>query len=478
MLDKVIKTIEAHKMIEQGDSVVMALSGGPDSVAMFHALFSLSGRYGISLFALHVNHMLRGEESDNDEEYVRELCSRFGVPLHVSAIDVSRIAWERSLSIEEAGRDVRYEELEAYADRLGADKIALAHNRNDQAETVFMNILRGTGLKGLAGIEYKRGRIIRPLLDINRSEIEQYCLDNSLNPRTDSTNLENLFTRNKIRIDLIPYINKEFKVNMIDSLCRIASISSRENDLIENLAAQAYKDCLEYEETDIVKMHREKLINLHPALLHRVLRMAAEKVRGNLKGIENVHIESMACLAERGRTGACVELPGGLRAGTEYDIMSVYLQKEEQSGENFGKFEKKVNIPGITEAEAFGGVLKAEMLPKNAVLDKQELEKNKGSGYNSLVQFFDYDKIKVGINIRNRREGDYFKPLKSKGTKKLKEYFIDNKIPRRKRDEIPLICAGKEVIWIIGHKISDNYKATDNTKNVLKLEWTKKTAEF
>ena len=182
MLDRILKTIASHKLVEDGDSVIAAVSGGPDSVCLLHALHALSARLNIKLLAVHINHRLRGAESEADEAYTRELCNKLGIYLHCRAFDILEISRNEGISLEEAGREARYREFELFADAAGAAKIAVAHNKNDQAETVLMNIIRGTGLAGLAGMEYKRGRIIRPLLDVPRCEIERYCAENLLSP--------------------------------------------------------------------------------------------------------------------------------------------------------------------------------------------------------------------------------------------------------------------------------------------------------
>jgi len=470
MLEKVLDTIHRHKMLSAGDKVVIALSGGPDSVALLHVLFSLQQELNISLYALHVNHMLRNEESEGDEAYVAGLCSQLGIPLKICRIDVGSVAREKGLSLEEAGREIRYCELYKHADDIGANRIAVAHNRNDQAETVLMNIIRGTGLKGLAGIDYIRGKIIRPLLGIDRKEIEEYCSENGLIPRIDSTNLRNDFTRNKIRLDLIPFINKSFNTDITESVFRMSELARTDNDFLETEAERAYSECLVLEDDKCVFMDIGKLKMLHAAVLGRVLRIGACRVLGDVKGIGMVHIEAVEDLIQKGRTGTCTELPRGLRAYIEYGRLKFF--KSGGSNEEAllcgirQSFDTEVTIDGITYIAGTDYALKAEVITGIANIDKYI-----NMGYNSLVQFFDYDKLRRGIHIRSRQNGDVFKPLNSNGTKKLKEYFIDNKIPREKRDSIPLVACDKEIVWVIGYKISDKFKVTENTKTVLKLQF-------
>jgi tRNA(Ile)-lysidine synthase len=470
MLDKVLDTINRYKLIENGDKIVAALSGGPDSVALLHALISLSEKLDITVYALHVNHMLRGEESDGDEEYVKQLCERFGIPLKICRHDIRLVADSSGITLEEAGREIRYRELSDYADSIDGGKVAVAHNRNDQAETVLMNIIRGTGVKGLAGIGHIRGRIIRPLLDISREDIEEYCRINELHPRTDSTNLKSDFTRNRIRLELIPYLDRSFNTDIIGNVCRLASIARMDNDFIEEEAAEAFNacvvDCAAEGEAVLVSLDSNKLSELHPSLAGRVIRKAAEKVTGDIRGLGLVHINDISELDKSGRTGAYLELPKGLRAGMEYGVLKLYTEQAvNPPAESCEPEDRKLEIPGIT-------VLESKSLEIHASIEENfvKVDKCRNMGYNSLVQFFDYERLNLGINIRHRKNGDIFSPYLSKGTKKLKEYFIDEKIPRGLRDTIPLIACGKEIIWIIGYKISDKFKVTENTKNILRLE--------
>ncbi|HEX9061512.1 MAG TPA: tRNA lysidine(34) synthetase TilS, partial [Clostridia bacterium] len=198
--ERIKKTIADNSLIESGDSVLVGVSGGPDSVCLLHALSSLACDLGITLHAFHLNHMLRKEESNRDENYVRYFCIKFGIQLHVKQADILEASKKMGLSIEEAGREVRYEFLTEISNEINAGKIAVAHNSNDQAETVIMRLIRGTGLDGLKGMDYKRGKIIRPLLDISRKEIEEYCDEFGLNPVTDSSNLSDVYMRNRIRL--------------------------------------------------------------------------------------------------------------------------------------------------------------------------------------------------------------------------------------------------------------------------------------
>jgi len=490
---KVLKTIRQKQLIEAGDKVVVGVSGGPDSVCLLHVLYSFSEELDIELYPIHINHMLRGEDALEDEEYTRKLCNDLGLPLSVVRADVAAVAKKMGTSIETAGRKVRYSEFEKLAEKVGAGKIAVAHNRNDQAETVMMHIIRGTGLSGLVGMEYKRGAIIRPLLDIGRDEIEAYCNEAKLAPRTDKSNLTGEYARNRVRLELFPYIDRSFGANIVESLCRLSSLAADDDSFMESCAADAYENCLikgikgsgqdgnadsrddrqeENQDNLVVKnsgqveLDIEGLKKLHPSILMRVLRRAIANAAGNIDGIGKIHYEMLSDLINTGKTGSVAELPHGLRGLVSYGVLRIFVPSGEDK-KNI-KFDKHLVIPGATIIEETGDMVLTSV-EKRHVVDKYA-----PVSYNSLVQFFDYEKLNKGINLRNRRDGDIFKPLGSNGTKKLKEYFIDMKIPRELRDEIPLVCINNEVVWVVGHKISDKFKVTENTNYILKIEYKRR----
>jgi len=461
MVEKVLDTINKYHLIKKGEGVVVGVSGGPDSVCLLHVLYTLRDRLHIKLYAVHINHMLRGKESEADEEYVRELCKKLEIPAYFFSIDVKDLASKRGISLEEAGREARYHKFETVAEDVGASKIAVAHNKNDQAETVLMNIIRGSGLDGLKGIEYARGKIIRPLLDVRREDIENYCRKHSLSPRIDSTNLVSIYTRNKIRLDLIPAINKMFDTDIQDNLWKMSVLLKDDLDYIEENVAHLYNKCLIEMNKDSITIDAGIFQRYHTAIRRRIIRSVIRNLTGSLKGIESVHIEKVLQLCENGRTGAEIHLPCGLKALKSYNHLIIGTVVSDVMVQPFCS---ELNIPGVTSVPEIGAGIEAFIEKKSA-----GIEQYGNMRYNSLVQYFDYDNLKMGINIRNRRDGDVFKPYKSNGTKKLKEYFIDNKIPRHKRDSIPLIAQGNEIVWVIGYKISDKFKVTENTKNVLKL---------
>lgn len=463
LIGKVLDTITEYNLVEKGDGVVVGISGGPDSVCLLHVLHALSEQLGIKLYAVHINHMLRGSESDDDQRYVEKLCNQLGVPLYARAFDVKKVSLEKGISIEEAGREIRYGEFKRIAEYVNARKIAVAHNKNDQAETVLMHMLRGTGLDGLKGMNYKRDGIIRPLLGVPRKDIEEYCALYSLKPRIDRSNLENVYARNKVRLDLVPYINKLFETDITEILFKMSSLIRDDIDFIEKAVHAEYKDSMVMQKKGEIRLNIPKIRDKHPAMQKRIIRNAIKEIKGDLKGIESIHIESAVDMALRGNTGKLIHLPADIRIEKSYDQLKVYIKYT--SGE-FHIPCTPVTIPGVTEVGIKGSLIHASIIN-----DKKYMENIDGLGYKSMIQFFDYEKLKSGINIRNRKDGDVFKPYRSNGTKKLKEYFIDNKIPRETRESMPIVAKDNEVVWIVGHKISDKFKVTDNTKSILRLEF-------
>lgn len=259
IVDRVRSTINEYNLLQKGDKVVLGLSGGPDSVCLLHILKQLENEYDISIYAAHLNHQIRGIEAQKDVMYISNLCDSLGVKLFVKSINVPAYCKENSLSIEEGARKLRYEMFYEIKQKTKSNKIAIGHNLNDQAETILMRLMRGTGLQGLKGIEYKRDdTIIRPILDIERSSIEKYCDEYNLNPRIDSTNLENIYTRNKIRLDLIPYMQENFNANVIESICRMGNNLKLDSDYIEQEGINKFNEVTKSSDDENIEILLDK----------------------------------------------------------------------------------------------------------------------------------------------------------------------------------------------------------------------------
>jgi tRNA(Ile)-lysidine synthase len=459
-----------HQMLQKGDKIIVAVSGGPDSICLLHLLGSIKDEFALELHAAHVNHCLRGEESEGDEAYVREFCKDIGIPLHSKKVDINEYAKIKKLSSETAGREVRYSFFSELLEKLKADKIALAHNANDQAETMLMRIMRGTGIEGLLGIKpVREGIYIRPLLFLTRKEIERYCKENQLNPRIDSSNLQNIYNRNKIRLELIPYIQENFNNDIIQSLNRLSILITADNDFIEQESELRYDSYSKRENEKIILV--KEAFDEKEAIITRMLRMAIRDLKGNLSNFEAKHIYDVIALQSQG-TGKSIMLPRGITAENTYGDISLYYRGKEKDLVKAEVFQI-IDSNRIKEAHKDGAAIQIKLKGTDYYIEFS-LE-HKGSNVNfkkeDFIKFFDYDKVKDHIIIRTRKEGDKFTPYGMKGQKKLKDFFIDEKIPKDQRDNIPLLCFDEEIAWVVGYRVSENFKVTKDTDKILKVSF-------
>lgn len=455
MLDKIRKTIKEHNLIEQGDRIIVAISGGPDSVCLLHALCQLREEYNLELYGAHLNHNFRGIEAQIDAQYVSNLCEDLNVLCFIKSMDVPQYATEHGLSPEEAGRVLRYEFFEEVAERVGATKIAVAHNENDQAETVLMRLIRGTGLQGLTAIHINRGKIIRPLLNVDRNSIEEYCEIHNLAPRIDKTNLEAIYHRNKIRLELIPYLEENYNPSIMDNLVRTAEILKNDFDFIEESAREVYNNLVNSQGEYRLELPLEGIQNLHNALQSRVIRLAAEQLLGRQEVLEYKHVQNVLDLVQKGATGKKITLPMGLVAKINYKNLCFTTEEEEDR-----VFYYELPTEGSLVLEEAGGTFTMRIVERGEI---REISRDK------YRKCFDYDEVKNALNVRNRQDGDRFYPLGLTGSKKLKDFFIDYKINRDERDKIPLVCDGDEIMWVVGLRISEKYKITDKTTRILEI---------
>ena len=298
MKDKVIKTIKKYNLIQNGDKIVLGVSGGPDSISMLDILNSIKDEMGFEIYVVHVNHLIRTEAID-DEKYVEEYCKKNNIEFFAKRIDVLKIADTQKIGTEEAGRKARYEFFKEIYSKVGANKIAIAHNKNDKAETIIMHLLRGSGLSGLKGIEpIRNNKYIRPLIECERSEIEKYCEENNLNPRIDKTNFENEYTRNKIRNIVIPYIKKEFNPNIIETLDRLSEVATDESNYIDRQVQNTYNKLL-LEKTGKQIILKWKEFNSQEKIIKsRLILYTVKELMGSTEGIEKIHIESIIKLCD------------------------------------------------------------------------------------------------------------------------------------------------------------------------------------
>ncbi|WP_346940704.1 tRNA lysidine(34) synthetase TilS [uncultured Clostridium sp.] len=454
MRNEVIKTIEENGMLNKGDKVIVALSGGPDSISLLHVLSTLIDEYNIKLYAAHVNHMLRSSESDEDEATCRRFCQENNIEFFSKSVDINYMASENNISTEMAGRDARYEFFADLLKKLNANKVALAHNLNDQAETVLMRLMRGTGIEGLIGIKPVRDEVyIRPIINVSRQEIEGYCKENNLPARIDHTNYETIYSRNKIRLELIPYIQQNFNSDIITTLNRMCELIKRDEDYIQENVIKVFQKYCDIGEDKVI-IYKDAFY-LHPSLVSRVIRKALLQVKGDINNIQSIHIDNIINL-QKSSTGKFTTVPKEILIKNVYGNIEITMQKKQC----------KVDIDTILNLNMGNNYI--EELGLKVYIRCIDGDKKMNFKSNDNIKYFNGTNIK-NITLRFRKNGDRFSPLGMKGSKKLKDIFIDLKIPREERDLVPLLCFDEDISWIIGYKISDKFKIHEGIKNIIEV---------
>ena len=454
--------IKDNNLINPKDRILIALSGGPDSVCLLNILYNLKGELDIEIGAAHLNHMLRDEEAFQDEEYVKNLCKSFNIPCFVKRVDINKYSKENKMSSEMAGRDARYNFFDEVIKEHGYNKIATAHNANDQAETILFRLMRGTGIEGLCGIKVSRDKIIRPILCLSRKEVEEYIEVTNLKPRIDKTNFEKIYNRNKIRLDILPYIKENFNEDIIQTLNRMSVLLQKDNEFIEKSARSFYeKYCVEQQDYFIIK---KKMFDNHEAVVTRVIRYALTNFSKTHYDFEMKHIYDICNLAKN-NSGKVIDLPNKIYAENIYGdiyIKERIINNKIHVKQEIVKQEIKINKDNIDGKKiAFQNNIIEFSVSNN--------DSNLNLKLNTLTKYFDFDKINNFISLRNRKNGDKIIPLGMSGSKKLKDIFIDMKIPKEERDCVPLLCFDENISWIVGLRVSEEYKITNKTKNILKV---------
>ena len=457
IIKEFLSFVEEEELINKEDGIVIGLSGGPDSVCLLNLLCSIRGELNLKLAAVHVNHMIRGDAADGDELYAKELCEKLKVKFYSKQIDINKYAKENKLSSESAGRNVRYEYFRKVMLELNFNRIATAHNANDQAETILMRVMRGTGLEGLGGIPVSRDNIyIRPILFMKREEIESYCEALNMKPRIDSTNSERIYSRNKVRLDILPYMKENFNSEVIEAINRMGLLLQEDNKYIQSKVEELYNEvCSRGGDSVIIA---NKAFKYERAIINRVIRKAIGEKSGDKYDLEMKHINNIFSLTALG-TNKRVDLPRGLYAINIYGDIHIRSRKESVEDNDLEIIIPKEDI--LQRKISFGDYT----IGFNCI----HKEKNINYDENSLIKYFNYDKISGNIVIRYRRNGDTIIPLGMTGKKKVKDIFIDMKIPKTKRDFIPIIQFGEDIAWILEVKMSDKYRIDSQTKDILKI---------
>lgn len=463
-MKQVGQLLNESDLIEREDKVCVAFSGGADSTCLLHLLNRLRETLGFSLSACHVNHQLRGAESDRDELQVRDFCRQLGIDLTVVRRDVQALAKQQKLSLELAARQVRYAFFLEEVTAGRATKIALAHHQQDQAETVLLHLLRGTSLNGLQAMSAQRGVYIRPLLTVDKGLIDQYMVEQELPFCQDGSNLDNHFTRNRLRNQCLPYLKEQFNPQIVASLARLAMDVREANQLLEPITMASYQQVV-WEQTDNqVILLIDELKQLSAYVARQVIRQAIVHLRGEATDVTAHHLTQIYQLLTK---------PTGKRQilFQEIDVRRSYNQlllcKPVKEAETV---ESQIDLPIALDRLPTKGYIYgieryylAELVP----LKHKDFIKN---NMNVYAQVFDYDRIEQSPIFRHRLPGDYLR-LDSQGhRKKLKDELIDRKIPQAERDKLWLLVDGQSIMWIVGHRTSAYYHITETTRKALKIE--------
>ena len=465
MITRVRKYIRDHQMLKAEDMVVAGVSGGADSIAMLHILKNLQKEIGFSMEVVHVHHGIRGQEADRDEQFVEKICRDWGIPFRSRHYPVPELSGKWKLGEEETGRIVRKQAFQEEKKRLGFSgeqsekngqfRIALAHNRNDLAETMLHHLARGTGIRGLSGIQAVNGEIIRPVLCLERKEIVNYLKERGISYITDSSNLSDDYTRNRIRNHILP---------AMEHMAETARVLAEADSYLQKKGRELLASCRK----ENGYLLDEKFFAQDPILQEYAVMEAFEILAGKRKDFTSLHVDQVLSLQKK-ENGRYINLPESLRVIRQYG--GVCLKNNSSSDrENAASTEKKVSaglremsmelpVPGILESPF--GVFESKIFSYK----KQKIEEKK------YTKWFDYDKIKDSPCVRTRRQGDYLTVNSEGGKKKLNRIFIDEKIPAEMRDRLPVVAAGSEILWIPGGRMNEKYKITSTTGRVLELHY-------
>jgi tRNA(Ile)-lysidine synthase len=465
-MNSFLKNIEQvlKGLIAPGDKVLAGVSGGADSIALLHILHWFSRIQNYSLVVAHINHMARGKDSDADADFVESVAEKLKLPFYLKKIDVGVERHQLKTSFQDAARKIRYQFFEETLLSIGANKVALGHSADDQIETILMNILRGTGLKGLTGIPQVRGNIIRPFLEIHRKNLEIYLEENDISFRNDSSNSDKKYLRNRIRHELIPHL-ETYNPGIKKCLQEMSGIAREEDSLLSQMIRDVYKKksrSLDGNEKTIF-WEIDEFQSYPIALRQRLVREVFCRITGDMQAITAHHVQQVLNLFNCPKPGKTLNIPRGVTVTCSYD--SVLFSKVIAGNYENEPLVTPIAVPGSTE------LLKGNILMQTQIFaDKRDFS-SLDSGRQA---FLDLGETGLVIKARFFRAGDRFCPLGMTGNKKLKSFFIDRKVPRSMRSQIPILTnANDDIIWVYGQRISHYYRVTDKTKKVLFIEGDK-----
>ncbi|WP_296127073.1 tRNA lysidine(34) synthetase TilS [uncultured Anaerococcus sp.] len=446
MEDRFLETIRKHQLIEKGDTIIVGASGGPDSQFLIYMLEKLRKEIDFDIVLAHLNHLHR-KEAANDENLVRETADNLGLKFFSESKSMDDLAKKEKISSEDAGRRLRYDFFNRLVGKFPSSKIAVAHNKDDQAETVLMRIVRGTGLDGLKAMAYRSGNIIRPILDIKKKDILTYLDQNKIPYAIDHTNFEADYTRNKIRLEVIPVL-EEINPRFIDQAARLSDLAKDDLTIIDDTIGEIFDKICDRSVREI-KFRKNDFESLKKPYQNRLIRLGIEKLKGTIKDISKDNIDEFLSLIALANGKEIIK--DDLKFRKSYDY---YILEEAKDFKN----ESVYDLYAEDEIDFDGKII------KSSIINSKTYTREKSKAY------FDYDKLKFPLKVRARRNGDKFIPLGSKSNKKLKDFFIDQKIDRAKRDRLPIILSDDKIVWITGLRMSEEFKVTDLTSKILQIE--------
>ena len=477
--EKVFAYIREHHMLRAGDRVVAGVSGGADSVCLLFLLLEWQKEIPIDIAVVHVNHGIRPEAGE-DARYVERICEERGIPFFLTQTNVRDRARREKISEEEAGRRTRYEAFEKAAKDWGATKIAVAHNSNDRSETQLFHLFRGSGIRGLASILPVRDRIIRPILCLERWEIEEFLRQRGITYCKDATNDEDDYTRNRIRHHILPYAEQNIVKGCVAHMNQTAELLAETEDYLEQQTLEAAERCVRIT-GNVQCLAVEEFLNLHPVIRKRLLYEIVKQLSPGQKDITYRHIQEVLVLfTGEGNRQVC--LPFGIRGRRQYGEVLLTVETEgdklvkEPDGHTDRQLDRELPTGQTGNLECEAGTLEYRIFERPDAT-AAAMEKNQEVPTNQYTKWLDYDKIKKCPVIRTRQTGDYLTIADGRGGmihKSLKSYLIDQKIPQAERDRLPILAEGEHVLWVVGYRISEYYKVTENTKRILEVQFIRK----
>lgn len=441
------ENIQNNKLIEKNDTIIVGASGGPDSQFLIYLLNSIKDEYKLKIILAHLNHLHR-KEAINDENLVKETAHKLNLEFRVKRASMDDYAKTHKISAEDAGRRLRYEFFNELASQYENSKIAIAHNKNDQAETVLMRLIRGTGLDGMVAMDFRNGNIIRPILSFSKDEIISYLDSNLIPYAIDKTNLSNDYTRNYIRNQIIPEFST-INPKAVDAIYNLSMLLKEDLKIVDRSIDSLYKEIMVLEDENQILFDLSKFDRLEDFYQKRLLRKAIGKLKNNLKDISKKNIDEFLSLTTLA-TGKKI-IKDDLEFIKNYKTYQLAISQNKENLEDFAflSLNDEINFNGK--------IIKATLVSSMG-------EKNKN------IAYFSFDKLTFPLKLRYREKGDTFKPLGFNHNKKLKDFFIDQKIDRNLRDQIPIILSNDKIIWLVGFRQSEEFKVDKEDKNIIKIE--------